>query len=242
MRATPASTYASESVPWLVAFDLDGTLIDSSEDLCRSVNAALEHVGTLTLEPKVITSYVGDGAAMLIQRSLGAGATALQQEKALRFFLDFYRVHKLDTTRLYPGVLEALRHIRALAPALPMAVLTNKPVRPSREICDALGVSPFLFAVLGGDSLSTKKPHPAGLMDLMAGAQALIGETSKPSLKAEGVVLIGDSDVDVQTARFAGAKSLGCLYGLARDKLMASGPDATCTSAAEWPQKLGFLA
>ena len=162
------------SPPRLLVFDLDGTLIDSSIDLCNSVNAALAHVGQDALPPNVIASYIGDGAAMLVRRALGDPGDADSEpgarmqgealfERAFRFFLEFYRIHKLDNTTIYDGVLESLRAIRTRHPALPMAVLTNKPVVPSREICAALGLAPFLFQNYGGNSFASKKPDPEGL-------------------------------------------------------------------------------
>src|SRR5580698_7331253 len=121
--------------PRLLVFDLDGTLIDSSLDLCNSVNAALTHVGKPVLPNALIASYIGDGAAMLVRRALGdpGDLDSLTPDgdqlfhRAFDFFLSYYRIHKLDNTRVYAGVLEALIAIRATHPTLPMAVLTNKP-------------------------------------------------------------------------------------------------------------------
>ena len=233
--------------PRLLIFDLDGTLIDSSLDLCNAVNATLEHVGKPALPHRVVASYIGDGAAMLVRRALGdpgdldspvpnhAAGEALF-EQAFRFFLDFYRAHKLDNTFVYPGVLDALQAIRTRHPALPMAVLTNKPVIPSREICAALGLAPFFFQNYGGNSFPSKKPDPEGLLTLIAEAGTLIGSTVHPS----DVVMIGDSDVDVLTARRCGARSLGCTFGLAPHALADAEPDATVAHASEWPETLGL--
>lgn len=238
--------------PWLVIFDLDGTLIDSSLDLCLSVNAAMAHVNLGELPHASIASYIGDGAATLVRRALAAPretegtseAGGYQQERferAYGYFLQYYREHKLDNTRLYDGVLESLTRLRALDPTLQMAVLTNKPVRPSREICDALGVSPFLFANYGGDSFGTKKPDPEGLLHLVEE-----GRVQRRTLHTDGdttpdgVVMVGDSDVDVLTARRAGVRSLGCLYGLAAAGLQAANPDQLCSQASEWPKLLGY--
>ena len=239
--------------PWLLVFDLDGTLIDSSLDLCLAVNAAMEHVGAPLLPREVITSYVGDGAAMLVRRALGdpgdldsavenrSGQTE-RFEAAFRAFLDFYRDHKLDNTRVYEGVLSSLAAIRTRQPHLPMAVLTNKPVNPSREICDALGLAPFFFANYGGNSFASKKPDPLGLLTLADEAKVLHRARGIPAndLLLEGVVMIGDSETDVLTARRAGARSLGCRYGLAPHTLEAAHPDLICNSPAEWPALLGL--
>jgi phosphoglycolate phosphatase len=233
-------------VPKLLVFDLDGTLIDSSMDLCNAVNAALRHVGKQALPDAVIGSYIGDGAAMLVRRALGdpgdadsgpsdeAGDSLFS--RAFTFFLEFYREHKLDNTTVYEGVHESLRAIRARHAQLPMAVLTNKPVRPSREICKALGLAPFFFQNYGGNSFATKKPDAEGLLTLIAEAQALVGA---PILPAE-VVMIGDSDVDVLTAQRAGARSLGCSYGLGPHSLALTGPDMLVAQASEWAAVLGL--
>ncbi|MGI4756733.1 MAG: HAD hydrolase-like protein [Janthinobacterium lividum] len=223
----------------LLVFDLDGTLVDSQQDLASSVNATLTHMGRLPLNEKEIAGFIGDGASMLLSRALEAtGAnndTALKQ--ALSFFLSYYRGHKLDTTKVYPGVLEALRQIQIADPALPMAILTNKPVGPSVSICDGLGLSPFFFANFGGDSFPTKKPDPLGLRTLMQKASLLRGFEVAP----ERTVLVGDSHVDVETARAAGSLSLGCDYGLDPVRLHAARPDAAVSSPGEWSSALQTL-
>jgi len=225
------------SAPRLLVFDLDGTLIDSSLDLCNSVNAALAHVGRLPLPNDVIASHIGDGAAMLVRRSLDSSqALSLGLESddlfanAYEHFFTYYRAHKLDNTRCYPGVIDTLKLIRDNHPHLPMAVLTNKPVEPSRNICAALDLAPFFFQNYGGNSFATKKPDPEGLLALIAEANASPADT----------VMIGDSDVDVLTARRCGARSLGCAYGLAPQSLAAAAPDATVNHPSEWPVALGL--
>jgi len=221
----------------LLVFDLDGTLIDSSLDLCNAVNAALVHVGKPQLPNALIAGYIGDGAAMLVRRALGdpGDLDALDPNEELFqrtycFFIEFYRAHKLDNTRCYPGVLDALTAIRSRHPALPMAVLTNKPVIPSREICAALGLAPFFFQNYGGNSFATKKPDPEGLLTLIAEAQVNPRDT----------VMIGDSDVDILTAHRAGTRSVGCSFGLAPHTLAAAAPDATVAHPSEWPAALGL--
>jgi phosphoglycolate phosphatase len=232
--------------PRLLVFDLDGTLIDSSLDLCNAVNAALVHVGKPTLPDALIAGYIGDGAAMLVRRALGdpgdldSGASDSGElfRRTFDFFLEHYRVHKLDNTRCYSGVLESLTTIRARHPKLPMAVLTNKPVNPSREICTALGLAPFFYQNYGGNSFASKKPDPEGLLALIAEATALYPEAAP--LQPQEVVMIGDSDVDVLTARRCGARSLGCLFGLAPQALQAAEPDLTVEHASQWPAALGL--
>ena len=224
----------------LIVFDLDGTLIDSRQDLCNSVNATLEHFGLRSLPDEVIAGFIGDGAAMLIRRALAvpgelpAGSPAPEEaffEEAFAYFLAYYRAHKLDFTTVYPGVLESLEALRILpdGSARSMAVLTNKPVGPARAICEGLGLSPYFFSIYGGDSFATKKPDPLGLITLMTEAKAKPGET----------LMIGDSDVDIRTARNAGAWALGCSFGLAPETLEEVKPDAVVDHASAWTAVLG---
>ena len=156
----------------LVIFDLDGTLIDSRLDLVHSVNAALRHIGRAELPEDVIASYVGDGAPVLIQRALG-GETIDEAlvRKGLEFFLSYYRAHKLDHTTVYPGIVEALAAIQNSGNGTPrkMAVLSNKPVVPSRAIVEALGLGRFFTQVYGGNSFASKKPEPEGALKLLQG-------------------------------------------------------------------------
>src|ERR1700722_19217659 len=221
--------------PRLLVFDLDGTLIDSRIDLCNSVNATLTHFGKPELPEAVISSYIGDGAPLLVRRAFGDPEGDIHDEeyvtKALTFFLDFYRIHKLDYTFVYPGVLESLEAIRAARPNTLMAVLTNKPVNPSRDICDHFGLSSFFFQNYGGNSFHTKKPDPHGLQTLIAEASALTG---KPITPAE-TVMVGDTDIDVLTARNCGARSVGCAFGLKPHSLADAPPDHLAHSPPDWP-------
>src|SRR5438105_1970972 len=189
--------------PRLLVFDLDGTLIDSQIDLSNSVNAMLTHLGKPQLPHAVIATYIGDGASMLVRRALGDPEGDVHDEEyvaqALQFFLDYYREHKLDYTYVYDGVIPALEEIRSEYPEIPMAVLTNKPVRPSRDICAHFGLDRYFFQNYGGNSFHTKKPDPVGLLALIAEASAL-DRSASPITPAE-TVMIGDSDVDVLTAR-----------------------------------------
>ncbi|MGD0912115.1 MAG: HAD-IA family hydrolase [Terracidiphilus sp.] len=214
----------------LLVFDLDGTLIDSAQDLCNSVNATLAEFDLQPLPDSVVASYIGDGAMMLVRRGLfGPDATEVDEgflERAYAFFLDYYREHKLDFTYVYGGVLEALTALRTGpdGSARSMSVLTNKPVRPAQAICEALGLAPFFKNVYGGNSFAMKKPDPMGMRALMdeAGAQP------------EETVLIGDSEVDVATARNAGTWVIGCTFGLSPQGLAANPPDVLVDTPQEW--------
>jgi phosphoglycolate phosphatase len=202
----------------LVIFDLDGTLIDSRLDLVHSVNAALRHIGRAELPEDVIASYVGDGALVLIQRALGGEQLdEATVRRGLEFFLKYYREHKLDHTTVYPGVADALAVIQNASNGKrrKLAVLSNKPVIPSRAIVDALGLGQFFSQVYGGNSFNTKKPDPEGALKLLEeyGAQP------------QHAAIIGDSHVDVNTGRNAGMATVGVMYGFAPHTLKENPPD-----------------
>ena len=210
-------------------FDLDGTLIDSEQDLANSVNAMLRHFGRKELPLEVIDTYIGDGAPMLIRRALGDPSHAAFVQEALNFFLLYYREHKLDNTRPYQGIAAALQQVEMFdGRARQMAVLTNKPVRASRDIIARLGLSPFFFQTYGGNSLETKKPDPLGAQTLMTEAGA----------KPEETVMVGDSEVDVLTARNANLWSIGVTYGFAPQTLERTHPDVLVDTPVELAQAL----
>jgi phosphoglycolate phosphatase len=213
----------------LLIFDLDGTLIDSRLDLIHSVNAMLRHLGRPELPGDVIAAYVGDGAPMLVRRALGDPDDQESVQGALDFFLAYYREHKLDHTHVYTGIREALASIRQSRNGQPrkMAVLSNKPVNPSRAIVEALGLKDFFSQVYGGNSFSTKKPDPLG-------AQTLLGENG---CRPKEAVIVGDSSNDVLTGRNAGLWTVGVTYGFAPQTLELTPPDVLVHS----PQELAEL-
>jgi phosphoglycolate phosphatase len=197
----------------LIIFDLDGTLIDSSEDLAISMNATREHFGLAPIDPAAIYSYVGNGAAVLVQRAMGGNAGEEQLADALKFFLKFYRAHALEHTKLYPGVRELIVALTEAKQTL--AVLTNKPVKISFDILGALGLDKEFLRVYGGDSFAAKKPDPIGVRTLMQEANA----------GAAATLLVGDSSVDVKTARNAGVRSCGVSWGFQPDSFHSEPPD-----------------
>jgi phosphoglycolate phosphatase len=196
----------------LLIFDLDGTLIDSRLDLANAVNATRAHMGMIPLENERVYQYVGNGAPVLIRRSLGDQATEAEVQEALEFFLEYYREHDLDYTTLYPGVRESLDRFRAAGKK--MAVLTNKPVRMSRNIVNGLGVGGHFFQVYGGNSFEFKKPHRMGV-------DALIHEAG---VSRDRTMMVGDSSVDVQTACNAGIPCCGLTYGFQPESLHDPAP------------------
>ena len=207
-----------------VIFDLDGTLIDSRLDLIQSVNAMLQHFKHPELPGEIVASYVGDGAPMLVRRALGDPDDEHFFKEALEFFLSYYREHKLDHTRVYDGIPEALKQIQSNGTARKMAVLSNKPVHPSRAIVDALGLADFFVQVYGGNSFETKKPDPLGV-------NTLLKETGTAS---EQAMIVGDSSIDVLTGRNAGIATCGVTYGFAPHTLCEAPPDVTVNSPQEF--------
>jgi phosphoglycolate phosphatase len=211
----------------LVIFDLDGTLIDSRMDLIQSVNAMLRHFKHPELPGEVVASYVGDGAPMLVRRALGDPDDESFFKQALEFFLSYYREHKLDHTRVYEGIPEALKQIQANGTARKMAVLSNKPVNPSRAIVDALGLSDYFVRVYGGNSFETKKPDPLGVNTVL----------SETGARPQDAIIVGDSSIDVLTGRNAGIVTCGVTYGFAPHTLCEAPPDVVIDS----PKELGEL-
>jgi phosphoglycolate phosphatase len=211
----------------LFVFDLDGTLIDSRLDLALSVNAVRENFGMPPLDHEIIFSHVGNGAPVLIQKSLGPDVSVETAEEGLEFFYSYYREHMLDNTVLYPGVQETLDEL--LADGKQMAVLTNKPVRFSQGIIDGLGLSKHFLRVYGGNSFDSKKPDPAGLRHLM----------KELGVPAHSALMVGDSYVDVQTARNAGVPCCGVTYGLQPESFREYPPDLLVDRLEDLPRIAG---
>src|SRR5690242_4458504 len=218
-------TTANFSSVRALIFDLDGTLIDSQRDLIRSVNAMLQEMGREQLHEDTISGYIGHGAPKLVSRALGDNAPEAERERALRFFLAHYEEHKLDSTCAYPGVPEALEQLAAL----PMAILTNKPVRVSKRILEGLGLAKYFRAVYGGNSFETKKPDPLGAQTILKELGATAGEA----------MIVGDSEVDVQTARNAGTFAAAVNYGFGTHDRAAYPADIYLDRLTELPTLLG---
>lgn len=225
MGALPDPLRANKFMNPLLIFDLDGTLIDSRLDLVHAVNATRAHLGMPPLDHETVYSYVGNGVPVLIKRSLGEGTPEAVLLEAQEYFLNYYREHMLDYTTLYPGTAEALSKLSAAG--MKLAVLTNKPVRFSQAIIDGLGIAPFFERVYGGNSFDQKKPHPIGVETLIADCHANRAST----------VMIGDSAVDVQTARNAAVHSWGVSYGFQPETLVTFPPDWLGHSMAEVADK-----
>jgi phosphoglycolate phosphatase len=210
----------------LVVFDLDGTLVDSVRDLATAVNAALDRVapGTPPLPLADVRAFVGEGARLLIERSLERAGVARPADEVLPVFLECYRSCLLDTTRLYPGVAEALDRLRGRS----LAVLTNKPGELSRAILAGLGVADHFSCIWGPGEVPARKPDPAGLLHLARELGAQLSET----------IMVGDSPVDVRTGRAAGVRTVGVTYGLDPEALRADPPDLLIADLRELADRL----
>ena len=210
----------------LIVFDLDGTLIDSSQDLALAVNATRAQAGLASLSMERVASYVGNGAEMLVRRSLGRDASERDVADGLAFFLRYYRKNMLVHTRLYPGAREALDVRRAAGTA--MAVLTNKPERFSKELIAGLGLGGYFARIYGGNSFPTKKPDPFGLRVVMR----------ETGFAPQRTLMVGDSSVDVLTARNAGVACAGVTFGLRPEDFERYPPDILVDDLRRLPARL----
>jgi phosphoglycolate phosphatase len=214
----------------LLVFDLDGTLIDSRRDLADAANALVVRHGGTALPVESIARMVGNGAAMLVRRALAAAGVDGDVRTMLPEFLELYDERLLRTTHLYDGFPEVLEALTARAT---LALLTNKPLAATERILTGLGIAPFFGAVLGGDGPLPRKPDPAGLRHLMVQASA----------GPERTVMIGDSPVDLATARAAATRVCLARYGfgfrISRDDLR--GDELFADEPAELPRVLAAV-
>jgi phosphoglycolate phosphatase len=187
------------SAPRLIVFDLDGTLVESGRDLAASANELIVALGGAPLPENAVVGMVGDGAAALVARALAAAGLPPGGHETLTRFLEIYDRRLLEHTRPYAGVPELLE---ALARTSALAVLTNKPGAASRKLLGGLGLLDRFTRVIGGDE-APRKPDPSGLLLLMRSHEADPGSTW----------LVGDSSIDLETARRAGVPAVLARYG-----------------------------
>lgn len=205
----------------LVIFDLDGTLIDSAQDLAIATNQTRAHFGMEPIDATLVHSYVGNGAAMLVRRAMGPQASEALIEEAVSYFVKYYRAHALANTRLYPGVQSLVDELASEGHTL--AILTNKPVRISTDIIAALGLARQFKKIYGGDSFLQKKPDPVGIT-------TLIRETATTPAHTW---MVGDSGVDVLTARNAQVRVCGVAWGFQPEAFAKYPPDVVIQKPAE---------
>lgn len=197
-------------------FDLDGTLVDSRADLINSVNLMLDEAGLEKLHDSQVLKFVGEGARLLVERSVRASGgrepAPPEVDHALEIFRRHYRAHLLDHTRVYPEVVETLESLGGL----PMGVVTNKPYEFTVALLDGTGLRRFFRAVYGGDSLPERKPSPAMLIEA-AGACRVA-----PCF----CLMVGDSRIDIAAGKSAGMKTCGYIPGFrGRTELAEAGAD-----------------
>jgi len=204
----------------LVIFDLDGTLIDSRRDLAESTNEMLASYGAAARPIDEVAAMVGEGAKVLVERALAAAGLDPGAPEALDRFRAIYDRRLFEHTRPYPGIDVVVRDAAAGAA---LAVLSNKPEAPSRRLLEEFDLSRWFRWVVGGDGPFPRKPDPAAVVFLMAEAQAAAGRT----------LLVGDSTIDVLTARHAGVRMCVARYGFGRldPQAMAVGTDVAATPA-----------
>jgi phosphoglycolate phosphatase len=210
----------------LVVFDLDGTLVDSIRDIAAAVNEALAQVAPATppLELAQIQSFVGEGAKVLMARSLEKAGLERPVQEMVPLYLEAYARRMLETSTLYPGVEQALEALRGHT----LCVLTNKAGDLSRALLAGLGAAPHFSRIWGAGDVPARKPDPAGLRRLMGELRTGPDET----------VMVGDSPVDVATGRAAGVRTVGVSYGFDPRGLAASLPDAMVDDLRELPSLL----
>ncbi len=216
----------SSPAPDLLIFDLDGTLIDSRQDLTDALNRARAHFGLPSLDVAQVSGYVGDGVRRLVERGM-ATTDPNVVEAALAVFRPYYAEHCLDHTRFYPDVPDVLDALAGRT----LAVLTNKPEAPTRRILQGLGVAALFSPVIGGDSGPERKPDPAGVREVLR----------RTAMTPDRAIVIGDSLNDLHAARGAGVRACLVTYGIgAEADLRAAGPDLLLRRLGELPAALGL--
>ncbi len=185
-----------------IVFDLDGTLVDSAEDLRAAVNILLGELGLRPIEAGEIKAMIGDGVLKLVERGLVAAKDDPARASALLpRFLEIYQANPATLTRCYPGVADTLKVLQRSG--FHLAVVTNKPMSATKQILAALSLAPFFPVVIGGDSLPKRKPDPAQLIE----AARQLGVTVDQTL------MVGDNIHDVEAARAAGMRCIAVSYG-----------------------------
>ena len=198
----------------LLMFDLDGTLLDTKEDLARSVNLCLKELGLPEKEPSLVYGYIGDGVRKLIGKAIGF-ESGQEFENAIQVFRKHYMEHLLDTTRFYPGMEAVLKHFKNKL----LAVVTNKPADYTARIIDGLGIRDHFSLIIGSVPGGKLKPDPQMLSDVIEDVE----------VSPKRALMVGDGVNDIIAARSAGAKSCAVGYGLTLpDRLKEASPDYFC--------------
>jgi phosphoglycolate phosphatase len=214
-----------------VLLDLDGTLVDSALDLAEALNGLLAEQGLPALTIDAVKGMIGDGGSKLIERGLAAtGGDPGRAPALLPRFLGLYEPRAARHTGLYPGAAEALAQLAENG--LSLGLVTNKPHAATLAILDALGLARFFGAVVGGDTLPERKPHPAPLLHAAARLGVVPDET----------VMVGDNHHDVDAARAAGMAAVAVTWGYAHRPPEELGADYTIAAFRDLPRVIAGLA
>ena len=204
----------------LIIYDLDGTLVDTKEDIAHAVNQMLGEFSAPLLSVEEVASHVGKGLRQLIEDCLKTHDPE-QIERGMQIYRTYYRAHLLDNTGLYPGARQVLDYFKERK----QAVITNKPNPYSKEILQALGVNSYFVEIIAGDSIYGRKPDPASVKMLLA----------REGVSREDALLVGDSPIDVETGRNAGVFTVGVAQGFSsEEELISAGPDEMVDSLMEF--------
>ena len=195
-----------------VVLDLDGTLVDTKDDLAAAVNVTLSALGLPSQDPRTLLGYVGNGARVLLERALGS-AHGARIEEGLEVFMPWYREHLLDHAVIYGGLRAVLD--RLVGEGAVFSVLTNKPADMSAKILTGLDLDALCPRLIGGDTLPVRKPDPTGLHQLIAAAD----------VAAPATLMVGDSAIDVATGTNAGVATCAVFWGFNGAAARGAGAD-----------------
>ncbi len=209
--------------PRTILFDLDGTLVDSLQDLTAAVNTARRHFSLVPVTVEQTSSYIGDGQLNLVKRAFADVGRELDIQEPLRILKEYYQDHMLDRTQLFPGVSETLQRLSAKCK---LGVVTNKPQSAAEQICKGLGIGELLTCIIGGGRTVNLKPHPEPLLLALQLTGGL----------PENACMVGDHYTDLAAAAAAGCKSCFCNYGYGQTR--QEKPDFRIEKFADLPEIL----
>lgn len=202
-------------------FDLDGTLVNSKNDIANAVNFTLKGFGLPPISNEKIYTYIGNGAKILMRRCINeAGGSSIDIHEAIERFLAYYREHLLDTTMVFPLIHDTLSLIQGRF----SAVISNKPQEFCERVLEGLNLKRYFNKVSGGDTTKKKKPSPEVILSLL----------EEEGIPPERSVMIGDSRIDIEAGKNAGTLTIGVLWGLGKEwELLSAGADLIARTTEE---------
>jgi phosphoglycolate phosphatase len=211
-----------------IFFDLDGTLIDSAEDIAAAANHVRCYYQMPELPVSTVATYVGDGVRMLLSRTLATEDSATLT-RAVEVWWNYYRVHGLDKTKLYPGVNEMLQQLKRAN--VPLSIVTNKPHAATELVLKGLNIRDLFEVVVGGDTIVQRKPDP----------EPLRFAAKSMNKVPQRILMVGDGPHDIQSAKNAGYDSCAVLWGFTPEQLIRElNPTYVCSHPSEICQVAGF--